>query len=137
MVEHMVPRDRSSSTSLTTLLVHSAPGTLVLFAGFSFLFGCTLWLTGSEFPYQGLNPGPHSESAESQPLDRQGIPCCFFKMPGTLLPQALCPCSSHCLESHCLPHFIPQRTALTTLSKTDTTLFGLPSCFPRPTKHLL
>ena len=29
-------------------------------------FGHTVWLAGSQFPNQGLNPGPCSESPESQ-----------------------------------------------------------------------
>ena len=39
-----------------------------------FSFGCALWLAGTQFPDQGVNPGPSSESPQSQPWDRQGIP---------------------------------------------------------------
>ena len=39
-----------------------------------FSFGCALWLAGPQFPDQGVNPGPSSESPQSQPWDRQGIP---------------------------------------------------------------
>ena len=41
---------------------------------FFFFFGCIMQLAGPQFPDQGLNLGPGSDSAESQPLDHQGIP---------------------------------------------------------------
>ena len=43
---------------------------------FFFFFGLTQWLEGSEFLFQALG----SESAECQPLDRQGIPYCKIQM---------------------------------------------------------
>ena len=39
-----------------------------------FFFGCTTQLMSSQVPYQGLNPGPSPEGAESQPPGHQGIP---------------------------------------------------------------
>ena len=39
-----------------------------------FTFGYTMWLVGSKFPNQWLNPGPWSESAEFSLLNHQGIP---------------------------------------------------------------
>lgn len=49
---------------------------LHLLEHFSFYFWPCMWLTESYFPYQGLNPGLSSESAESQPPDSQRITSC-------------------------------------------------------------
>ena len=43
-----------------------------------FFFGCAMQFARSYFTDQGLNQGHGSESAESQPLDHQGIPWMFF-----------------------------------------------------------
>ena len=42
-----------------------------------FFFGHAIRLAGSYFLHQGSNPGPGSESAESQTLDCQGTPYTF------------------------------------------------------------
>ena len=47
---------------------------MFLLEGSITVFDCTLWLVGSQFSDQGLNPGPHSESVESQPLGCQKTP---------------------------------------------------------------
>ena len=43
-----------------------------------FFFYHTMWLSGPKFSDQGLNLGPSSESANSLPLECQGIPRSFF-----------------------------------------------------------
>ena len=47
---------------------------LFLYYYYYYYFGHATWLVGSQFPDQGLNPGPNSKSAESQPLGYQGTP---------------------------------------------------------------
>lgn len=37
-------------------------------------FGCAVWLAGSQFLHQGLNPGHGNESLESYPLCHQKTP---------------------------------------------------------------
>ena len=44
------------------------------FFDFLFYFGHGTQLAGSQFPNQGLNPGLHSKSDKSEPIDHQGTP---------------------------------------------------------------
>ena len=70
---------------------------LILF----FFFGCTTRLAGSQFPHQGLNPGPGSESSESQPPGHQGTPRVTFILTSAskyrFLASHLCDNSHHLL----------------------------------------
>ena len=73
---HLLVLHTKKVDSVFSLQVRTFSAALLFF----FFFGQAMWLTGSQFPDQGLNPGPSSESTESQPLDRQGIPlfCCLI-----------------------------------------------------------
>ena len=55
----------------------------LLFAWYIFFFQPCCAAQASQFPDQGLNSGPSSESAESLPLDHQGIPWHIFFCPFT------------------------------------------------------
>ena len=50
------------------------------------IFGCTVHLTGSQSPNQGLNPGPSSESAKSNPWTAREVPSLTFKLSTVEIP---------------------------------------------------
>ena len=52
------------------------------------IFGCTVHLTGSQSPNQGLNPGPSSESAKSNPWTAREGPSLTFKLRMVEIPQS-------------------------------------------------
>ena len=87
---------------------------IVLYVFIYFLiFGCTVHLTGSQSPNQGLNPGPSSESAKSNPWTAREVPSLTLKLSTVEIPvskgwdMGFCVWAGWFLQSLCLAWLLP------------------------------